>query len=818
MADPTEELLKAMASVGLHPKQIIWDSRFHRFPGFDQNNRGDNGYYKAFVSQRNAFFGDNRTKEQWNWPGSNQEWRDRIGNLEPLSAEEVERRKEEAAKARAEALAEAQVEVDKLWDGAAPCDNHPYLERKSIRDVPFLRSVPDKDNPADSILLIPMRDHEGKLKSIQRIWPDGTRKQMWNADATGTFNTIGGSAFKGTNRIYLCEGWATGWSIHLATQGTVAVAFFDHGLVTVATILRKKYPEAKLVVCADNDRWTEAYQKAEGKKLPNPGVYAARLAAKNIGAELCIPDFANLSDVGPGEKGPTDYDDLRQREGLKAVLRWLDPKQAKHADTTPPEPDPPQEAPEPTPTPSATKPAPKAKRGKTVHFYDNELADLLDDADRLRWIYDPRRGWYFAPEDGWEWGQDHMACQLRTLLRDRAEQFAAEAGRILKLRNTTTKGAVAMTQALVIDQPQWDSNPMIAGLPGGGVLDLATGDCRPTTRDEFVSRCLGVRPDPDAPPPNRFLDFLNDMTRDDWTTEWLIAWLAYALTGHRHVSDHSVPMLVGDGGSGKTTLTMIAAALLGTYRVKLPADVLVARANAREAHPEWLTRLDGSRLAIATEIPERGRIRAAVFKELTGDGDIRAHRMRQNSYEFTPTAKIMMYGNAPPTLPGWDTGLKRRMVVVRCHSKPKAQRVEALSRIIVDEEAPAILNHLANVAAVCFDRHNEGKAWLPDPSAASETETTDLFDESNPLGQAIKTLFTITGNPDDRILASQLRSRIQRLYNVEGWKNVPGPKTVAAELYSHARQKAKETGREVRVFSEAKNSKRYWLGIAGNAS
>ena len=693
------------------------------------------------------------------------------------------------------------------WTNAKPCPTHAYLTDRgySAEDTPKGLRM---DGPGGKILLVPARrvgaKSENDVVGIQRIWKSkGWQKRYQKGSAPTSAHFPVSPPKTNRKRFYLAEGVATALAIYLAIaatpmDGTVVACFSAGNLEPVAVALAEKYPDAEFLIAADNDRIKPSNV--------NPGVAAAMKAAAAVDGKWCVPDIDG------------DYDDLYHTYGPEAVRKWLDPELAPSVNITPPEPDPPKEAPEPTPTPSATKPAPKAKRGKIVQFYDNELADLLDDADRLRWIYDPRRGWYFAPEDGWEWRQDHVACQLRALLRDRAERFAAENGRILKLRNTTTNGAVAMTQALVIDQPQWDSNPMIAGLPGGRVLDLATGDCRPTTRDEFVSRRLGVRPDPDASPPNRFLDFVNDMTRDDRTTEWLIAWLAYALTGHRHVSDHSVPMLVGDGGSGKTTLTLIAAALLGTYRVKLPADVLVARKYAREAHPEWLTRLDGSRLAIATEIPERGRIRSAVFKELTGDGDIRAHRMRQDSYEFTPTAKIMMYGNAPPALPGWDTGLKRRMVVVRCHSKPKAQRVEALARIIVDEEAPAILNHLANIAAVCFDRHNEGKAWLPDPSAVSETETTDLFDKSNPLGQAIQTLFTITGNPSDRIPSKDVRLRIQQMYDAEGWKNVPTAKTIATELQSHARKKAEDTSQEIRIFSKPQNGIRYWYGIAGRAS
>ena len=324
--DPTAELLKAMAEDGLHPKGVIWDSGFHRFPGVEQK-KGDAGFYKAFVDQRGAIYGDNRTKLRRKWT---------MKGLKPLTDEERaenQRRQKDAANQRRKDAIAAQKRVDALWKRGKPCENHPYLERKRIKDVPGLRSVPDKDTD-EPILMIPMYSADQKLENIQNIWAAGTRKQMRGVFKTGLFNTIGALAARGfaeTNRITVCEGWATGYSIHLATEGTVAVAFFDGGLKTVAAALRKKYPDADIRIAADNDRWTKVWRGT--KKVSNPGVTAAREAAKAANAELCIPDFADLSDVAPGEKGPTDYDDLRRREGLDAVRKWLDPKMANKADT-----------------------------------------------------------------------------------------------------------------------------------------------------------------------------------------------------------------------------------------------------------------------------------------------------------------------------------------------------------------------------------------------------------------------------------------------------------------------------------------------------
>ena len=323
MRDPTAELLVAMASVGLRPKQIQWDGNFHRFPGIGRD-KGDAGWLTAFVDQRGAVFGDWRTKQQWQWPGGNQVWRESMRGFEPLSAEEVAEKKAATDEQRAKDAAKATKAIRSLWSRAKACTAHPYLETKEIVGARFLRWVPDLKT-GEPILLIPMFNADGELMSLQRIWPDGTRKQMWQpGGSVGLYNTIGADRYKTTKILYVCEGWATGWSIHLATECAVIVAFFDGGLKTVGKIIKAKYPDARIVMCADNDRWSPVPR--DGKNV-NPGVYAAREAAKELGADLAIPDFKSL------EGEPTDFDDLRQLEGLDAVRKWLDPKMAGQAVT-----------------------------------------------------------------------------------------------------------------------------------------------------------------------------------------------------------------------------------------------------------------------------------------------------------------------------------------------------------------------------------------------------------------------------------------------------------------------------------------------------
>ena len=104
--------------------------------------------------------------------------------------------------------------------------------------------------------------------------------------------------------LCIAEGYATGASIHEATGTAVAVAFNAGNLLAVARALRARFPDLRLIICADDDARTPE----------NPGLTKGREAALAVDAWLAVPDFgANRPE------GATDFNDLHRHAGLEAV-------------------------------------------------------------------------------------------------------------------------------------------------------------------------------------------------------------------------------------------------------------------------------------------------------------------------------------------------------------------------------------------------------------------------------------------------------------------------------------------------------------------
>jgi putative DNA primase/helicase len=159
-----------------------------------------------------------------------------------------------------------------IWKAAKPApDNHPYLAKKGVRNHGL--------RVHRGTLVIPLRDSTGILHSLQFIDEAGNKRFLSGGRKKACYFAIG----KPENCLCMAEGYATAASIYEATGFAVAVAFDTGNLAAVAQALRTKFPQTKIILCADNDTETEG----------NPGLTKAREAAQKIGGFVCTAEVAH---------------------------------------------------------------------------------------------------------------------------------------------------------------------------------------------------------------------------------------------------------------------------------------------------------------------------------------------------------------------------------------------------------------------------------------------------------------------------------------------------------------------------------------------
>lgn len=289
----TGEFVDAIRAAGIEPPEYIEaDGKLHRFP--TNGKRGDDsGWYVLHGDGIAAgAFGCHRL-------GIDERWRESVRR--ELSPEERRahkqrmdelRRQRDAEKERRQA--EAAERAGKLSEAARPeTGEHRYLRNKGIQ--------PHGVRTDGHSLMVPMRDISGALCSIQHIGPDGSKKFLPGGRVTGCYYAIG----KPDGVLCIAEGFATAATIHQATGHAVAAAFNAGNLKPVCEALREKFPDARLIVCADDDHTTEG----------NPGLTKATEAARAVGGLLAVPEFG---DDRPD--GATDFNDLRDPEAVRRAI------------------------------------------------------------------------------------------------------------------------------------------------------------------------------------------------------------------------------------------------------------------------------------------------------------------------------------------------------------------------------------------------------------------------------------------------------------------------------------------------------------------
>jgi phage/plasmid primase-like uncharacterized protein len=308
MTSDVQDFLLKMKYSGLNPEIFapLVDGKIHRFrdAGYDKPGK-KNGWYVLhnIGSCISGAFGHWKTGLNENF--SSKQFQTLTPAEQAAYKAKMETIRTQVAKEESNMRGECRAKAAKLWADAplAKSDNHLYLMEKNVPAFGIKQT--------GDLLLIPLWDEDGTLHGLQKIGPNGEKCFMTGASVVGHYYFIGEP--EGT--ILIAEGYATGATLHLITGHAVVCAFNAGNLKPVAEVMRRKYPEATIIVCADDDYSTKG----------NPGVTKATEAAQAINCLLAIPDF-------PPTRRPqdTDFNDLASLIGTEAVQGCISSAKQPH--------------------------------------------------------------------------------------------------------------------------------------------------------------------------------------------------------------------------------------------------------------------------------------------------------------------------------------------------------------------------------------------------------------------------------------------------------------------------------------------------------
>jgi putative DNA primase/helicase len=262
------------------PDALIDDGEIHRFHVAGDSSNSRNGWYSLHGTAPHwGVFGSWRTNVMRYWQAKSLEIMTKLERYVHKERLRMSRLQQQRDRQQAWLLAEER--ANSIWKNAklSPSD-HPYLVKKCINSY-HLKSHKGS-------LLVPLYD-SNRLVSLQFIDSGSGKRFMKGGRTKGCYSPLG----EVSDTVYICEGWATACTIFEKTGMHTLAAMTAGNLKALALAIKFKYRASKIVIAADNDRFT----------FGNPGLTKAKEAARAVGGDVICPKFP---DGAPG----TDWNDL----------------------------------------------------------------------------------------------------------------------------------------------------------------------------------------------------------------------------------------------------------------------------------------------------------------------------------------------------------------------------------------------------------------------------------------------------------------------------------------------------------------------------
>ncbi|EPA5377506.1 DUF5710 domain-containing protein [Campylobacter jejuni] len=298
----------------------IMDGKIHRVKTTTDKGREMSGAYSGFLDEYPAGFIQNfktGIKENWKMPLENAKQ-----NIVSYQTPSQKRLHNSTSNNTKQDILELQqktaLKIEEEYNQANWAhSNHPYLKKKGFSENFYLK----QDNKGS--LLIPLKDENGKLWSVQRIFPNGdkiigvikTKEEKeqgieYSAKKSGCFHLIGAKNLEYCKEFIIAEGFATAATIYKALNKPVIMGIDAGNLSKIVETLKNKFQN----LIADNDK------KRELKGLSNVGVETAKeIQQKFSDIKVIIPKISNQE----AEQGISDFNDIFLNKGLDEVKKQL---------------------------------------------------------------------------------------------------------------------------------------------------------------------------------------------------------------------------------------------------------------------------------------------------------------------------------------------------------------------------------------------------------------------------------------------------------------------------------------------------------------
>ncbi|HDS7653157.1 TPA: toprim domain-containing protein [Klebsiella variicola] len=511
-----------------------------------------------------------------------------------------------------------------------------------------------------STLLLVLKNGAGAVTGAQMIKPDGNKRLVAGTVKKGSFCVV--NSVESPETVVIAEGLATTLSVNLMRPDALAVVAVDAGnLLPVAEVMRRRYPEARIIIAADND-----IKPGE----PNTGKEAAEKAAKAVSGWVALPQSEEKA----------DWNDYYQQHGLEAATAAFNDSMYK---------------PEGEKVNTQLKAIEGGKKNRSREIGDISQMAASQKAKLLsgRWdmlAVNPNSSAVYCYGAGvWEKLADSELERVMVSIFEENEAHYTEKG--IKSVVATMK-----LQLPVLGEQRGD----LIGFDNG-VYDLTAQTFSPHSPDNWLINHNGITYTPPAPGEG-IATHAPDFTR----------WLNHATGGNRQKGErikaalfmvlakrHDWQLFIevtGEGGSGKSVFSSIATTLAGENNTASGSMSTLDLARGR-------AQFVGKSLII---MPDQTRYvgEGAGIKAITGGDPVEIDGKYEKQFTTVLSAVVLATNNEPMTFTERNGGIARRRVIFPFNNPVSESDKDPDLTAKIRAEIPVIIRHLLTIFA------DQGKA------------------------------------------------------------------------------------------------------------
>ncbi|MBM0697997.1 toprim domain-containing protein, partial [Klebsiella pneumoniae] len=470
----------------------------------------------------------------------------------------------------------------------------------------------------DGSLLLELVDESGAVTAAQTITPQGEKRLIKGSAKRGAYYAV--NALERPQSVVIAEGLATALTCHLIRTDALTVAAIDAGnLLPVAEVMRRKYPQAQIIIAADNDH----QQGGPESGGTNTGKDAAEKAALSVAGWVSLP---------PTEC-KADWNDYHQQHGLETATAAFNDSmyQPKGEDVKPQ-----------LQAIEGGKKRRSAEAGDISQMAASQKAKLLSS----RWemlAVNPDSGSVYCYGSGvWEKVADSELERVMVSIFEEHEAHYTEKG--IKSVVATMK-----LQLPVIGEQRGD----LIGFENG-VYDLTAQTFSPHSPDNWLVNHNGIAYMPPAPGENlathapSFTRWLNHATAGNNQKAERIKAALFMVLAKRHDWQLFIEV-TGEGGSGKSVFSSIATTLAGEHNTASGSMSTLDLARGR-------AQFVGKSLII---MPDQTRYvgEGAGIKAVTGGDPVEIDGKYEKQFTTVLSAVVLATNNEPMTFTERNGGI-----------------------------------------------------------------------------------------------------------------------------------------------------------------